>query len=158
MIFQLLEYKEKYDELNEDFERRVEVELSQSKIDYDNLLHVKDQQLADIERFEEEIQLLKVNSAILEFFSLHLLIKQFRNKKCKLTEQENEFENEKNTLNSLSQSLIENKNEEIDDLLSQLKKLKEKDCENDYDTQINELKKVNHKLDAEIIILVIFFW
>ena len=81
MIFQLLEYKEKYDELNEDFERRVEVELSQSKIDYDNLLHVKDQQLADIERFEEEIQLLKVNEAILEFFSLHFTYKTISKQK-----------------------------------------------------------------------------
>lgn len=96
------ELKAKHNELNEDFERRLDAELNQSKIECDqNVLHIN-QLKSESEALHEELESLRE----------------------KLENQGKEFEDEKATADQLSQNLIASKNEEIDELSTTLEKFK----------------------------------
>ncbi len=99
------ELREKFNELNENLEQRIEAELNQLKIENDQNIVLNNKYLLEINESEEKLKLLEK----------------------KLADNEIDFENEKQKLNNLSQSLIQNKNEEIDELNKSLNKLIEKD-------------------------------
>lgn len=88
--------------MNENLEKRLECELSQSKIEYEKYI-------SDNDNLKKEVSILENNIITL---------------KNNLFNKEKEFEVEKQNLNKLSQNLIESKNEEIEDLSNIIDKIK----------------------------------
>jgi hypothetical protein len=123
---QLEEYKLRCSEMNENLESRLEVELSQSKLDYDKYV-------SDNEKLRKEISVLETNVITL---------------KNNLHNKEKEFELERENLDKLSQNLLESKNEEIEDLSNLIDSIKASKEQNEK--VVNELKESQTELSQVI--------
>ena len=109
--------KQEYNDLNEDIEKKIELESEGLRSEFEENRTLNEKLKEKVSNLETEISQLKEN----------------------LESQEEKFENEKKNSEQLSQNLIENKNEEIDDLISSINKLKL--CDEQNTASIYQLKE-----------------